>query len=213
MALFPGALIPWIEQRFLDADGAPLIGGLVYTYVAGTSTPLATYTDVDLTSGNEHPNPIELNGAARPPSPIYLQATGYKFVVKDANEVTQYTIDDIEDVGQVFAENFGTVIASGSYNVVSGYQVLTTDRLVTVDSAGGADPCLVYLPAASDATQPVCIKNFGDVALAVTADGTDTIDANVSVYTVPAAVNPMAPCIWLASDGVSSWYVIASHGI
>jgi hypothetical protein len=214
MALYPGALIPWIEQRFLDADGAPLIGGKVWTYAAGTSTPLATYTDVDLDPGSAHTNPIILDGEARPEDgPIFLAATGYKFVVMDADDVTQYTVDMIENVGQVFAGTFGNILAEGSKNVTSGYQVLTTDRLVTVDSTGGADPCVITLPAAADATQPVCIKNLGSVVLAVTPSGTDTIDTQLGEYEVPVAANPVAPCIWLAPDGVSGWFILGSHGL
>jgi hypothetical protein len=34
--------VPFLQ--FVDANGAPLAGGKLYTYVAGTTTPLATYT-------------------------------------------------------------------------------------------------------------------------------------------------------------------------
>jgi len=32
-------------QQFFDNNGIPLAGGLIYTYQAGSSTPLVTYTD------------------------------------------------------------------------------------------------------------------------------------------------------------------------
>ena len=35
--------------QFFDNNGAPLSGGLIYTYLAGTTTPQATYTT---SSGN-----------------------------------------------------------------------------------------------------------------------------------------------------------------
>ena len=38
--------LPVIKQRYFDADGEPLAGGKLYSYVAGTSTPAATYTDM-----------------------------------------------------------------------------------------------------------------------------------------------------------------------
>ena len=30
--------------QFVDTNGDPLVGGLLYTYEAGTSTPVTTYT-------------------------------------------------------------------------------------------------------------------------------------------------------------------------
>lgn len=211
MALFPGALCPWVEMRFLSATGEPLVGGQLYSYVVGTSTPQATYTDVDLLV--PHANPIVLDAAGRPASPIYLSPNGYKFILHDADDDEVWTLDKVEDIGQVFASTFGLVLSGGGKNVVSGYTVVDTDRLVTVDSTGGADPCLINLLAAADALQPVTVKNLGDVVLAVTPDGSDTIDGLAAAYTVPVAVSPLFPAITLVSDGVSSWYIVSSHGV
>lgn len=36
-------LTPSPKQQFTDANGAPLVGGKLYTYVTGTTTPAATY--------------------------------------------------------------------------------------------------------------------------------------------------------------------------
>ena len=45
--------------QFFDNNGTPLSGGLIYTYLAGTSTPQATYTT---SSGNvANSNPIVLD--------------------------------------------------------------------------------------------------------------------------------------------------------
>jgi len=51
-------------QQFFDNNGVPLSGGLLYTYQAGSSTPLATYTDINGTIAN--PNPIVLNSSRLP---------------------------------------------------------------------------------------------------------------------------------------------------
>lgn len=79
-------LLPPIFQ-FFDNNGDPLANGFVYTYAAGSTTPLATYTDS--TGTIAAPNPIELNAAGRPTSgsgAIWGQGA-YKFIVKDANGV------------------------------------------------------------------------------------------------------------------------------
>ena len=39
LSLFAG-----VAAQFLDNNGLPLSGGKIYTYIAGTTTPLATYT-------------------------------------------------------------------------------------------------------------------------------------------------------------------------
>jgi len=214
MALFPGELIPWIEQRFLSADGAPLIGGKVWTYEAGTSTPLQTWTDVDMLPGSEHTNPIILDSAGRPEDgPIYLSATGYKFIVMDADDVVQYTIDDVENVGSAFAENFGVVLSSGGKNVVSGYACLVSDRLVTVDSTGGPSPAVVTLLPAADATQPITIKNAGTEIVSIVASGSNVLDLNGSFFNLPAATAFNMPTITLVPSPPSDWFITSSYGL
>jgi hypothetical protein len=52
-------LSPLPIQKFFDSNGNPLVGGKLFTYVAGTSTKIATYTDS--TGGTSNTNPIVLN--------------------------------------------------------------------------------------------------------------------------------------------------------
>jgi len=219
MALFPGALLPNVKPQFFDEDGNPVAGGFLYFYEAGTSTPIDTFSDVDLTPGQENSNPIELDASGYSATSIFLQPTGYKVVLTDADAVELWSVDDVEDIGQTFASNFGTILAEGSTEVTSGYDVLTTDRLVTVDSTGGASPCLINLPPAADYTQMLTIKNLGNVPLAVLPNGADTIDTMTAATILaagafpPASVPPIYTSIVLISVGVSSWWCIASHGI
>lgn len=89
---------PFLKHQFLDQNGRPLVGGLVYTYLAGTSTPVATYTDKN--GSVPHPNPIVLDSAGS--AEIWLSdASAYKFVVKDADGVDQDTFDFITAPGGV----------------------------------------------------------------------------------------------------------------
>lgn len=84
---------------FLDQNGLPLAGGLIYTYQAGSSTPLATYTTNNGTIQNA--NPIVLNSDGRAPSEIWL-LTGYsyKFVITTAGGTTIQTLDNIYPILQ-----------------------------------------------------------------------------------------------------------------
>jgi len=79
--------------QFFDNNGVPLSGGLVYTYAAGTTTPLVTYTSASGTIANT--NPVVLDSAGRPPNEIWLTGVAYKFVLKTSAGVTIWTMDNI----------------------------------------------------------------------------------------------------------------------
>lgn len=89
------------EQQF-DANGAPLNAGRIYTYLAGSTTPTATYTDN--TGGTQQANPIILNSLGLPASPIWLGGgITYKFVIKDSADVTLRTVDNISGINDTTA--------------------------------------------------------------------------------------------------------------
>jgi hypothetical protein len=73
----PGTVIPAIPPQYFDNNGDPAAGYKLFTYSAGTTTKLATYTDADLTVANA--NPIVLDSAGR--ATIFLSANTYKFVL------------------------------------------------------------------------------------------------------------------------------------
>lgn len=73
-------LLPFPKFFALNDSGAPLAGGLVWTYAAGTSTPLATYTDQSGNTANA--NPVVLDAAGR--ANIWLGASPYKIVLETA---------------------------------------------------------------------------------------------------------------------------------
>ena len=80
--------------QFFDNNGAPLNAGKIYTYQAGSSTPLATYTDNAGLVANT--NPIILGTSGRPPNQIWLtDGVFYKFILKDSSDVTIQTYDNL----------------------------------------------------------------------------------------------------------------------
>jgi hypothetical protein len=50
-----GTYAPDPDLHVVDANGVPVSGGLVWTYIAGTTTPTPTYTDVGLLQPNTNP--------------------------------------------------------------------------------------------------------------------------------------------------------------
>lgn len=89
---------PIFNSQVVDSTGAPATGWKVYTYVAGSSTPLATYTT---SAGNvQQTNPIEINALGFPTTgQIWLTAgQSYKLVLTDASDVVKKTEDNVAGV-------------------------------------------------------------------------------------------------------------------
>lgn len=102
-------LAPVTKQQFFDSNGDPLSGGKIYTYLAGTTTPQATYTDQG--GGTPNANPVILDSAGR--ANIWLDPTvSYKIRVDDSADSTIYTTDNI--VGVLTADAVGTASIQAS---------------------------------------------------------------------------------------------------
>lgn len=102
--------------QFFDNNGNPLTGGKLYSYAAGTTTPQVTYTT---SAGNvAHTNPILLDSAGRVPvgGEVWLSISPYKFILKDSNDVTLATYDNISGTG---ASQFAVDLLSGNGTTVA----------------------------------------------------------------------------------------------
>lgn len=90
-------LSPLPIQKFFDNAGVPLAGGKLFTYVASTTTKVATYTDS--TGGTPNTNPVVLN--YRGEANIWLDPTlTYKFVLSPSTDTDPptnpvWTVDNI----------------------------------------------------------------------------------------------------------------------
>jgi hypothetical protein len=110
--------------QFFDNNGVILSGGKLYTYAAGTTTPLASYTSSS--GATAHSNPIILDSAGRVPGgEIWLSSARYKFVLYTSVNVLIATYDNISGNGSATATNYtgngSTTVYSVSGNVVSVY--------------------------------------------------------------------------------------------
>jgi len=84
-----------LRQQYLASTVSFLAGGKLYSYAAGTTTPLATYTDSTGVTPNANPQILDAYGAA---NTWLTPGVGYKFVMKDATDQTLWTIDNIKIV-------------------------------------------------------------------------------------------------------------------
>lgn len=84
------------KYREFDSNGDPLVGGKLYSYLAGTTTPAATYTDESGSTPNTNPVILDADGRAD----VWLSSsTTYKLVLKDSSDVTIWTVDDVSAAG------------------------------------------------------------------------------------------------------------------
>lgn len=89
---------PPLHPVFVDNNGQPLSGGKLYSYAAGTTSPLATFTDA--TGNFTNLNPIQLDSTGSPsngtaPTQIWLSNLAYKFCAYDVSNVQQWCVDNI----------------------------------------------------------------------------------------------------------------------
>lgn len=74
---------PMFLQFFVPGTNIPLVGGKLFTYIAGTATKQATWTDY--TQGVQNTNPIILDSSGI--ATVWLDPTlTYKFVLANAND-------------------------------------------------------------------------------------------------------------------------------
>lgn len=106
-------------KQFFDDEGNPLAGGLLYTYAAGTTTPLATYTNSG--GGTANANPIVLD--SRGEAAIWLGPARYKLVLKTADDVEIWTQDNIRDFNSYLSETWQVV------NSIAELKALSSDAI------------------------------------------------------------------------------------
>lgn len=138
-------LSPIANDQQVNSAGAPLSGGKIYTYLAGTSTASATYTDN--TGATPQANPIILNSLGLPASPIWLLG-GFplKFIIKDSSDALIRTIDNISGVNDTSSTasewtSSGltpTYISATSFSVVGDQTaIFQVNRRVRTTNTGG----------------------------------------------------------------------------
>ena len=179
------------EQQF-NANGDPLNAGRILTYLAGSTTPTATYTDN--TGATQQANPIILNSLGLPASPVWLNGgITYKFVIQDANLVTLRTVDNISGINDTTATQtewvssgfVPTFISATSFSV-PGDQTSTLQigrRIRTQNTAG-----LIY----SRITNSVFAATITTVTV---VNDSGVLDSGLSsvAYGLSAPISPSLP--------------------
>lgn len=179
------------EQQF-DANGNPLVGGKIYTYIAGSSTPVATYTDNS--TGTQQANPIILNSLGLPASPIWLtNSVSVKFIIRDSADVLIRTIDNLAGINDVTAAASEwvassitpTYISSTSFSMAGdqtqAFQV--GRRILTTNTAGTRYSSIISSVFTTGVTTVTVVNDSG------------TLDSGLSnvAYGLLSQSNPSIP--------------------
>ena len=149
------ALTPTAKMQFFAADGVPLVGGKLYTYTAGTTTPQTTYTDSSGVTANTNPVILDSRGEAN----IWLGGATYKFKLADSNDVEIWTVDNI------------SAPTSGVSPALSGNVTIDTNSsgpALKITQTGTGYALRVQDSADPDLT-PLVIDNTGKLGLGTTS--------------------------------------------
>lgn len=188
------SLSPTPKLQFFGTDGLPLVGGKLYTYAAGTTTPLASYTDYTGNTANTNPVILDSNGEAD----VWLpETTSYKYILKDADDVALYTVDFVSVPLTTNSFASPPVIGSGTPNAAT---------FTTLNVTGAA-----IFESTADFTDPVTFDSTVGIAGKLTLSATSALKLNVGT-TAERPVSPVNGDIRYNSDtakyegyNASSW--------
>lgn len=152
------SLAPPLHPQFETAADAPLSGGFLYTYAAGTSTLLTTYSDSLGLIPNPDPILLDVTGAPSNGSAqvqIWLGNNSYKFCAFSSAMVQQWCSDNVtgylgllnQSNTWTFAQTFTQIITSTQTDnqIIVG----APGNQTTVDFPPCTGNCVLHFPNAS----------------------------------------------------------------
>lgn len=128
---------PQPKLQFFDANGVPLSGGKLYTYAAGTTTPLVSYTDSTGNTPNSNPVILDSRGEAS----VWLTGVQYKLALYTSANVLVWTVDglngpDTATLAALAANNGSSLVGfiqSNAYAVATTVQSKLRERISAFD--------------------------------------------------------------------------------
>ena len=160
------------KLQFFDAYGNPLVGGKLYSYAAGTTTPLATYTTAAGDTSNTNPIILDSRGEAN----VWFSDAAYKLKLASSTDVEIWTVDNLNGTNQTVLPS----LAASNGSSLIGY----------IQSGAGAVATTVQARL-----RKVIFTSDYDIfanAVAAAADGTLIVNSTIALgnsLTVSSNVN------------------------
>lgn len=206
-----------VKTKFTDDTGLPLIGGQVFSYVEGTSTPKDTYQDRAFTIPNTNPIILDDVGSCQ----MYLKG-GYRLRVLDVNGVLIEEKDNaFQSDGQVLdvvANTTAIAALQTNVDVLNTRGGLKTDENNHIIGQGKAESATVYdLSLRSDkirVSAPTDVE-FGDLVFK-TYDAPTVVNGvtiPTGTWLNPALVTPLLGTAATKGVGVSAGQVPLSEQV
>ena len=184
---------PKFNETQLKDDGTLAVGYKIYTYVEGSSTPLATYTSS--TGATPQANPIILNARGETANPIWLTGgSGYKLVLTTDADVVVRTEDNIRGVG----DNTLTVDQWQTSGLTPTYVSATSFTLVgDQTSTFHVGRRIKSSVTAGTAYSTIATSVFGALTTITVANDSTTLDSGLSAvsYGILTTDNPAIPIL------------------
>lgn len=182
-------LAPVIKQRFFDSNGDPLVGGKLYSYIAGTSTPKATYSDSSGATANTNPVILDANGECD----IWIISGSYKFVLDNVSDVNQWTRDNVPTVSALISTAGALAVLNNLSDLNSAATALTNLGLTaTATELNYTDGVTSNIQTQLDAKTTDLTAHTGDATDAHAASAiTNTPSGNLAATEIQAAVNEL----------------------
>ena len=128
------------KQSYYTAAGAPLVGGRLYTYDAGTSTPRTTWADAAGITPNANPIVLDSRGEA-----VVFFSGAYKLELRTAADAVIWTVDNVVAVDTTITTADGrTTLPSATTVDLGATTVRAVDISGTTTIQGFGSTCLLY---------------------------------------------------------------------
>jgi hypothetical protein len=209
-------LSPGPKQQFLDNNGRPFVDGKLFTYQAGTTTKLATYTDS--TGGSQNTNPIILD--YRGECDLWIPPNvAYKYVLAPGNDTDPptnpiWTIDQIVSsqlvtlyggvdtgVADAYVLNFDANFSAYQDGIVIYWIVANTNTGGSTINVNGLGPVLILnqnlgglVAGQLEAGQVAVIMYDGGVFKLISSGQVSNITGTVNLNATGFTTSPQSAC-------------------